>query len=203
MENGSMPNLKNSLQVSDKLAKQIVSDNQNHAKGIRSTAKTIDMLIESGFKWFNMVSPNTKGEVIGVGETKKNDNSFVNPMPAESFVALKMYIAKGLNPTYAYTLTRGAKSLTESQKTMKAVLNRNVSGRLSDYKKQLINRDNLLSGSNGKQEKKTFKESLVLSNNKLISKLKGMEDATLDIDKVISLLGQINTIVETKFSIKH
>jgi len=198
-----MPNLKNSLQVSEKLGSQITLDNSNHAKSARSTAKTIDMLISDGFKWFNMVSPNTKGEVTGVGETKKNENSFVNPMSAETFVALKVFIAQGLNPRYAYTLTRGAKSLTESQKTMKAVLNRNVSGRLSDYKKQLINRDNMLSGSNGKQDKKTFKQSLVLSNNKLITKLKDMEDPTLDIDKVISLLGQINAIVETKVSIKH
>ena len=198
-----MPNFKNSLQVSDKLAKQLVVDNQNHAKGSRSFIKTIDMLIEDGYQWFNMVAPSTKGEVIGIGEVKKNENSFVNPMPAETFIALKVFIAQGLNPRYAYTLTRGAKSLTESQKTMKAVLNRNVSGRLSDYKKQLINRDNMLSGSNGKQDKKTFKQSLVLSNNKLITKLKDMEDPTLDIDKVISLLGQINTIVETKFSIKH
>ena len=198
-----MPNLKNSLQVSDKLGSQITLDNSNHAKSARSTAKTIDMLISNGFKWFNMVSPNTKGEVIGVGEVKKNENSFVNNMSAETFVALKVFIAQGLNPRYAYTLTRGAKSLTESQKTMKAVLNRNVSGRLSDYKKQLINRDNMLSGSNGKQDKKTFKQSLVLSNNKLITKLKDMEDPTLDIDKVISLLGQINAIVETKVSIKH
>ena len=198
-----MPNLKNSLQVSDKLGSQITLDNSNHAKSARSTAKTIDMLISNGFKWFNMVSPNTKGEVIGVGEVKKNENSFVNNMSAETFVALKVFIAQGLNPRYAYTLTRGAKSLTESQKTMKAVLNRNVSGRLSDYKKQLINRDNMLSGSNGKQDKKTFKQSLVLSNNKLITKLKDMEDPTLDIGKVISLLGQINAIVETKVSIKH
>ena len=198
-----MLKLKNSLQVSEKLGSQITLDNSNHAKSTRSTAKTIDMLISNGFKWFNMVSPNTKGEVTGVGETKKNENSFVNPMSAETFVALKVFIAQGLNPRYAYTLTRGAKSLTESQKTMKAVLNRNVSGRLSDYKKQLINRDNMLSGSNGKQDKKTFKQSLVLSNNKLITKLKDMEDPTLDIDKVISLLGQINAIVETKVSIKH
>jgi hypothetical protein len=68
-------NLKNSLQVSDKLASQLVIDNQNHAKGSRSFIKTIDMLIEDGYQWFNMVSPNTKGEVIGVGEVKKNDNS--------------------------------------------------------------------------------------------------------------------------------
>ena len=198
-----MPNLKNSLQVSEKLGSQIVLDNSNHAKSSRSTAKTIDMLISGGFQWFNMVSPNTKGEVIGVGETKKNDNSFINPMSAESFTSLKMYIAKGLNPRYAYTLERGAKSLTESQKTMKAVLNRNVSGRLSDYKKQLINRANMLSGGNGKQEKKTFKQSLVYSNNKLIAKLKGMEDATLDTAKIISLLSQINVVIETKVSIKH
>jgi hypothetical protein len=198
-----MPTLKNSLQVSEKLGSQIVLDNSNHAKSARSTAKTIDMLISGGFQWFNMVSPNTKGEVIGVGETKKNENSFINPMSAESFVALKMYIAKGLNPRYAYTLERGAKSLTESQKTMKAVLNRNVSGRLSDYKKQLINRANMLSGSNGKQEKKTFRQSLVYSNNKLIAKLKGMEDNTLDTAKIISLLSQINIVVETNVSIKH
>ena len=198
-----MPTLKNSLQVSEKLGSQIVLDNSNHAKSARSTAKTIDMLISGGFQWFNMVSPNTKGEVIGVGETKKNENSFINPMSAESFVALKMYIAKGLNPRYAYTLERGAKSLTESQKTMKAVLNRNVSGRLSDYKKQLINRANMLSGSNGKQEKKTFKQSFVLANNKMIAKLKGMEDNTLDTAKIISLLSQINIVVETNVSIKH
>ena len=198
-----MSALKNSLQVTEKLGSQITLDNSNHAKSARSTAKTIDMLIAGGFQWFNMVSPNTKGEVIGVGETKKNDNSFINPMSAESFASLKMYIAKGLDPRYAYTLTRGAKSLTESQKTMKAVLNRNVSGRLSDYKKQLINRANMLSGSNGKQEKKTFRQFLVYNNNKLIAKLKGMEDATLDIDKVISLLGQINVIAETNVSIKH
>ena len=198
-----MPTLKNSLQVSDKLAKQLVSDNSVLAKSTRSTAKTVDMLIADGFQWFNMVSPNTKGEVIGVGKVKKNDNSFVNNMSAESFIAFKVNIAKGLDPRYAYTLTRGAKSLTESQKTMKAVLNRNVYGRLSDYKKQLINRANMLSGGNGKQEKKTFKQSLVYSNNKLIAKLKGMEDATLDIDKVIVLLGQINKVVETKISIKH
>lgn len=198
-----MPTLKNSLQVSDKLAKQLISDNSVLAKSTRSTAKTVDMLIADGFQWFNMVSPNTKGEVIGVGEVKKNENSFVNNMSAESFVAFKVNIAKGLNPRYAYTLTRGAKSLTESQKTMKAVLNRNVSGRLSDYKKQLINRANMLSGSNGKQEKKTFRQSLVYSNNKLIAKLKGMEDATLDTAKLISLLGQINVIVETNVSIKH
>lgn len=198
-----MSALKNSPQVTEKLGSQITLDNSNYSKSARSTAKTIDMLISGGFQWYNMVSPNTKGEVVGVGETKKNENSFINPMSAESFVALKMYIAKGLNPRYAYTLERGAKSLTESQKTMKAVLNRNVSGRLSDYKKQLINRANMLSGSNGKQAKKTFKESLVFNNNKLIAKLKGMEDATLDIDKVIVLLGQINKVVETKVSIKH
>ena len=198
-----MPNLKNSLQVSEKLEKQLISDNSVLAKSTRSTAKTVDMLIAEGFQWFNMVSPNTKGEVIGVGEVKKNDNSFVNNMSAESFIAFKVNIAKGLNPRYAYTLTRGAKSLTESQKTMKAVLNRNVSGRLSDYKKQLINRANMLSGSNGKQEKKTFRQSLVFSNNKLIAKLKGMEDATLDTAKLISLLGQINVIAETNVSIKH
>jgi len=198
-----MPTLKNSLQVSDKLAKQLVSDNSVLAKSTRSTAKTVDMLIADGFQWFNMVSPNTKGEVIGVGKVKKNDNSFVNNMSAESFIAFKVNIAKGLDPRYAYTLTRGAKSLTESQKTMKAVLNRNVYGRLSDYKKQLINRANMLSGSNGKQDKKTFKQSLVFNNNKLIAKLKGMEDATLDIDKVIVLLGQINKVVETNVSIKH
>jgi len=198
-----MPTLKNSLQVSDKLAKQLVSDNSVLAKSTRSTAKTVDMLIADGFQWFNMVSPNTKGEVIGVGKVKKNDNSFVNNMSAESFIAFKVNIAKGLDPRYAYTLTRGAKSLTESQKTMKAVLNRNVSGRLSDYKKQLINRANMLSGSNGKQEKKTFRQSLVYSNNKLIAKLKGMEDATLDTAKLISLLGQINVVAETNVSIKH
>ena len=198
-----MPTLKNSLQVSDKLAKQLVSDNSVLAKSTRSTAKTVDMLIADGFQWFNMVSPNTKGEVIGVGKVKKNDNSFVNNMSAESFIAFKVNIAKGLDPRYAYTLTRGAKSLTESQKTMKAVLNRNVYGRLSDYKKQLINRANMLSGSNGKQEKKTFKQSLVFNNNKLIAKLKGMEDNTLDTAKIISLLSQINVIVETKVSIKH
>ena len=198
-----MPTLKNSLQVSDKLAKQLVSDNSVLAKSTRSTAKTVDMLIADGFQWFNMVSPNTKGEVIGVGKVKKNDNSFVNNMSAESFIAFKVNIAKGLDPRYAYTLTRGAKSLTESQKTMKAVLNRNVYGRLSDYKKQLINRANMLSGGNGKQEKKTFKQSLVYSNNKLIAKLKGMEDATLDTAKIISLLSQINVVVETKVSIKH
>ena len=198
-----MPTLKNSLQVSDKLAKQLVSDNSVLAKSTRSTAKTVDMLIADGFQWFNMVSPNTKGEVIGVGKVKKNDNSFVNNMSAESFIAFKVNIAKGLDPRYAYTLTRGAKSLTESQKTMKAVLNRNVYGRLSDYKKQLINRANLLSGSNGKQEKKTFKQSFVLANNKMIAKLKGMEDNTLDTAKIISLLSQINVIVETKVSIKH
>ena len=198
-----MPNLKNSLQVSDKLATQLVSDNSVLAKSTRSTAKTVDMLIADGFQWFNMVSPNTKGEVIGVGKVKKNDNSFVNNMSAESFIAFKVNIAKGLDPRYAYTLTRGAKSLTESQKTMKAVLNRNVYGRLSDYKKQLINRANMLSGGNGKQEKKTFKQSLVYSNNKLIAKLKGMEDATLDTAKIISLLSQINVVVETKVSIKH
>ncbi len=198
-----MPTLKNSLQVSEKLEKQLISDNSVLAKSTRSTAKTVDMLIAEGFQWFNMVSPNTKGEVIGIGEVKKNDNSFVNNMPAESFMAFKVSIAKGLDPRYAYTLTRGAKSLTESQKTMKAVLNRNVSGRLSDYKKQLINRANMLSGSNGKQEKKTFRQSLVYNNNKLIAKLKGMEDATLDIDKVIVLLGQINKVVETNVSIKH
>ena len=198
-----MPTLKNSLQVSDKLAKQLVSDNSVLAKSTRSTAKTVDMLIADGFQWFNMVSPNTNGEVIGVGKVKKNDNSFVNNMSAESFIAFKVNIAKGLDPRYAYTLTRGAKSLTESQKTMKAVLNRNVYGRLSDYKKQLINRANMLSGSNGKQDKKTFKQSLVFNNNKLIAKLKGMEDNTLDTAKIISLLSQINIVVETKVSIKH
>ena len=198
-----MPNLKNSLQVSEKLGSQITLDNSNYSKSARSTAKTIDMLISGGFQWYNMVSPNTKGEVIGVGKVKKNDNSFVNNMSAESFIAFKVNIAKGLDPRYAYTLTRGAKSLTESQKTMKAVLNRNVYGRLSDYKKQLINRANMLSGGNGKQEKKTFKQSLVYSNNKLIAKLKGMEDATLDTAKIISLLSQINVVVETKVSIKH
>ena len=61
----------------------------------------------------------------------------------------------------------------------------------------------MLSGGNGKQEKKTFKQSLVYSNNKLIAKLKGMEDATLDTAKIISLLSQINVVVETKVSIKH
>ena len=199
-----MPNLKNSLQVSDKLAKQLVVDNQNHAKGSRSFIKTIDMLIEDGYQWFNMVAPSTKGEVIGIGEVKKNENSFVNPLDAETFVSIKMLIAKGLNPTYAYTLTRTRKSLTDAQYNQKVDLNRNVSGRLSDYKRQLINRASQLDPSNNSQgKKKTFKESLVLSNNKLISKLKDMEDPTLDIDKVISLLGQINTIVETKFSIKH
>ena len=198
-----MPTLKNSLQVADKLATQLVSDNSVLAKSTRSTAKTVDMLIADGFQWFNMVSPNTKGEVIGVGKVKKNDNSFVNNMSAESFIAFKVNIAKGLDPRYAYTLTRGAKSLTESQKTMKAVLNRNVYGRLSDYKKQLINRANMLSGSNGKQDKKTFKQSLVFNNNKLIDKLKGMEDNTLDTAKIISLLSQINIVVETKVSIKH
>ena len=199
-----MPNFKNSLQVSDKLAKQIVVDNQNHAKGSRSFIKTIDMLIEDGYQWFNMVAPSTKGEVIGIGEVKKNENSFVNPLDAETFVSIKMLIAKGLNPTYAYTLTRTRKSLTDAQYNQKVDLNRNVSGRLSDYKRQLINRASQLDPSNNSQgKKKTFKESLVLSNNKLISKLKDMEDPTLDIDKVISLLGQINTIVETKFSIKH
>tara|TARA_R110001583_G_scaffold136804_1_gene288551 strand:+ start:128 stop:742 length:615 start_codon:yes stop_codon:yes gene_type:complete len=204
MENGSMPNFKNSLQVSDKLAKQLVVDNQNHAKGSRSFIKTIDMLIEDGYQWFNMVAPSTKGEVIGIGEVKKNENSFVNPLDAETFVSIKMLIAKGLNPTYAYTLTRTRKSLTDAQYNQKVDLNRNVSGRLSDYKRQLINRASQLDPSNNSQgKKKTFKESLVLSNNKLISKLKDMEDPTLDIDKVISLLGQINTIVETKFSIKH
>jgi len=204
MENGSMPNFKNSLQVSDKLAKQIVVDNQNHAKGSRSFVKTIDMLIEDGYQWFNMVAPSTKGEVIGIGEVKKNENSFVNPLDAETFVSIKMLIAKGLNPTYAYTLTRTRKSLTDAQYNQKVDLNRNVSGRLSDYKRQLINRASQLDPSNNSQgKKKTFKESLVLSNNKLITKLKDMEDPTLDIDKVISLLGQINTIVETKFSIKH
>ena len=65
-----MPTLKNSLQVSAKLADQLVKDNSNHAKSKRSTIATIDMLIDHGFKWFNMVSPNTKGEVIGVGEVK-------------------------------------------------------------------------------------------------------------------------------------
>jgi len=199
-----MPNFKNSLQVSDKLAKQLVVDNQNHAKGSRSFIKTIDMLIEDGYQWFNMVAPSTKGEVIGIGEVKKNENSFVNPLDAETFVSIKMLIAKGLNPTYAYTLTRTRKSLTDAQYNQKVDLNRNVSGRLSDYKRQLINRASQLDPSNNSQgKKKTFKESLVLSNNKLISKLKDMEDPTLDIDKVISLLGQINTIVETKFSIKH
>jgi len=199
-----MPNFKNSLQVSDKLAKQIVVDNQNHAKGSRSFVKTIDMLIEDGYQWFNMVAPSTKGEVIGIGEVKKNENSFVNPLDAETFVSIKMLIAKGLNPTYAYTLTRTRKSLTDAQYNQKVDLNRNVSGRLSDYKRQLINRASQLDPSNNSQgKKKTFKESLVLSNNKLITKLKDMEDPTLDIDKVISLLGQINTIVETKFSIKH
>jgi len=199
-----MPNFKNSLQVSDKLAKQLVVDNQNHAKGSRSFVKTIDMLIEDGYQWFNMVAPSTKGEVIGIGEVKKNENSFVNPLDAETFVSIKMLIAKGLNPTYAYTLTRTRKSLTDAQYNQKVDLNRNVSGRLSDYKRQLINRASQLDPSNNSQgKKKTFKESLVLSNNKLITKLKDMEDPTLDIDKVISLLGQINTIVETKFSIKH
>ena len=93
-----MPNLKNSLQVSEKLGSQITLDNSNYSKIARSTAKTIDMLISGGFQWYNMVSPNTKGDVIGVGETKNNDNSFINPMSAESFTSLKMYIAKGLNP---------------------------------------------------------------------------------------------------------
>ena len=192
-----MPTLKNSLQVSAKLADQLVKDNSNHAKSKRSTIATIDMLIDHGFKWFNMVSPNTKGEVIGVGEVKKNENSFVNPMSAEEFFKLKYKIAMGLNPRYAYTLDRSAKTLTDSQKTMKAELNRNVSGRLSDYKKQLINRENLLTGSNGRQEKKTFKQSFVLNNNKMIEKLKSMEDATLDTSAIIKLLSQINVIVET------
>tara|TARA_R110002020_G_scaffold393936_1_gene604016 strand:- start:145 stop:741 length:597 start_codon:yes stop_codon:yes gene_type:complete len=198
-----MPTLKNSLQVSEKLESQIIKDNSNHAKSKRSTKTTIDMLVNHGFQWFNMVSPNTKGEVIGIGEVKKNENSFVNPMSAESFMDLKRSIAKGLDPRYAYTLDRSAKSLTDSQKTMKADLNRNVSGRLSDYKKSLINLANQQDGSNGKQEKKTFRQSLVFSNNKLIAKLKGMEDATLDTAKLISLLGQINVIAETNVSIKH
>ena len=199
-----MSALKNSLQVTEKLESQIVKDNSNHAKSARSTKTTIEMLVNHGFQWFNMVSPNTKGEVVGVGETKKNENSFVNPMSAESFMDLKRSIAKGLNPRYAYTLDRSAKSLTDSQKTMKADLNRNVSGRLSDYKKSLINLANQQDGSNGNQgPKKTFRQTLVLNNNKLIAKLKGMEDATLDIDKVIVLLGQINKVVETNVSIKH
>ena len=198
-----MPNLKNSLQVSDKLEKQILLDNQTYKKGLRSTTRTIDMLIAEGYQWFNMVSPKTKGEVIGVGEVKKNENSFVNPIDVDTFDKIKSIIAKGLNPTYAYTLTRSRKSLTQAQYNQKDDLNRDVSGRLSDYKKQLINRANLLSGSNGKQEKKTFKQSFVLANNKMIAKLKGMEDNTLETAKIISLLSQINVIVETKVSIKH
>ena len=67
----------------------------------------------------------------------------------------------------------------------------------------MINLANQQDGSNGKQEKKTFRQSLVFSNNKLIAKLKGMEDATLDTAKLISLLGQINVIAETNVSIKH
>ena len=192
-----MSALKNSLQVTEKLGSQIVKDNSALAKSKRSTKMTVDMFVDHGFKWFNMVSPTTKGEVIGVGEVKKNENSFVNPMSAEEFFKLKYKIAMGLNPRYAYTLDRSAKTLTDSQKTMKAELNRNVSGRLSDYKKQLINRENLLTGSNGRQEKKTFKQSFVLNNNKMIEKLIGMEDATLDTSAIIKLLSQINVIVET------
>ena len=121
-----MPNLKNSLQVSDKLEKQILLDNQTYKKGLRSTTRTIDMLIAEGYQWFNMVSPKTKGEVIGVGEVKKNENSFVNPIDVDTFDKIKSIIAKGLNPTYAYTLTRSRKSLTQAQYNQKVDLNRDV-----------------------------------------------------------------------------
>ena len=198
-----MLNLKNSLQVSDKLAKQIVVDNQNHAKGSRSFQTTINLLIEEGYQWFNMVSPTTKGEVIGIGVVKKSETTLVNPMPAESFVKIKALIAKGLNPTYAYTLTRARKSLTDAQYNQKVDLNRNVSGRLSDYKKQLINRASQLEDGGTPIRQKSFKESLVFNNNKLIVKLKDMEDPTLDILKIVNLLGQINAIVETKTVVKH
>tara|TARA_R100000742_G_C4262900_1_gene80745 strand:- start:339 stop:935 length:597 start_codon:yes stop_codon:yes gene_type:complete len=198
-----MPTLKNSLQVSEKLEKQILVDNQNHKKGLKSTARTIDMLIADGYQWFNMVSPKTKGEIIGVGEIKKNENSFVNPIDVDTFNKIKSIIARGLNPIYAYTLTRSRKTLTQAQYNQKVDLNRDVSGRLSDYRKQLINRANLLSGSNTQQVKKTFRQSFVLANNKMIAKLKGMEDSTLDTAKIISLLSQINVVVETKVSIKH
>jgi hypothetical protein len=190
-----MLNLKNSLQVSDKLASQIVIDNRNYATGSRSFTKTIDMLIADGYQWFNMVSPNTKGEVIGVGEVKKNDSSFINPIDAETFVKIKMLIAKGLNPTYAYTLSRARKSLTDAQYNQKVDLNRNVSGRLSDYKRQLINRANQLDPSNNTQVKRSFKDQLHFNNVKLIAKLKDVEDKNLDTEKLVSLYSQINVLL--------